>query len=119
MDAAAQLPDHLKGEFFQILEELQVGDTLTLYNRITERCYSRCVKNFHSQKLNGAENQCLDTCVTKFMKMSQRIGQRYQEHQMKQSQQMQQQGQMPGAPGLRRSSGKQPNITPIRSRIIG
>lgn len=86
MDAASQLPEHLKGEFFQILEELQVGDTLSLYNKITDTCFQQCVNTFHSKKLDGSENRCLNTCVFKFMKMSQRIGQRYQEHQLQQSQ---------------------------------
>lgn len=29
MDAASQLPDHLKGEFYGVLEELQMKDTLS------------------------------------------------------------------------------------------
>ena len=115
MDAASQLPDHLKGEFYGILEELQVGDTLSyvflffsllslrdlilffrLYNKITNTCFNQCVHAFHSKKLETSENRCLNTCVLKFMKMSQRIGQRYQEHQIQQSQQgLQQMGQIP------------------------
>lgn len=65
-----------------------------LYNKITDTCFRQCVNSFHSKKLEGSENRCLNTCVLKFMKMSQRIGQRYQEHQIQQSQQGMQFGQM-------------------------
>mmetsp|Transcript_2446 Transcript_2446/g.3124 ORF Transcript_2446/g.3124 Transcript_2446/m.3124 type:complete len:96 (+) Transcript_2446:261-548(+) len=87
MEAAQQLPDHLKGEFFQILEEMQVRDSVALYNRLLDRCFGECVNSFHSKKLESGESQCMNTCTQKFMKMSQRAGQRFQEHQMKQQQQ--------------------------------
>ena len=95
MEAAAQLPEHLKGEFYQVLEELQVKDTLTLYNKITESCFKQCVNSFHSKKMDSSENQCMNTCVMKFMKMSQRVGQRYQEYQIQQTQQGVGMGAMP------------------------
>jgi len=86
MDAAQSLPDHLKPEFFQILEEMQVKDSVTLYNRLLDRCFDSCVHSFHGKKLDSSESSCINTCTLKFMKMSLRSGQRFQEHQMAQQQ---------------------------------
>mmetsp|Transcript_11603 Transcript_11603/g.18878 ORF Transcript_11603/g.18878 Transcript_11603/m.18878 type:complete len:94 (+) Transcript_11603:144-425(+) len=93
MEAAAGLPDHLKGEFFQAIEEMQMRDQVKLYNRLAEGCFNECVTVFHGKNLTGEEERCINTCTAKFLNMSKRVGQRFAEVQMQQQQEFAQQQQ--------------------------
>ncbi len=55
-----------------------------MYNRLVEHCFQGCVTQFPSKKLDPKETKCVDTCVEKFMKFSQRTGMRFAEHQYQQ-----------------------------------
>ncbi|XP_034664025.1 mitochondrial import inner membrane translocase subunit Tim10B [Drosophila subobscura] len=46
-------------------------DFLTLYNKVTELCFSRCVDNLNQRELGGQEDSCVDRCVTKFARFNQ------------------------------------------------
>ncbi|KAL9871458.1 mitochondrial import inner membrane translocase subunit Tim10B [Glossina fuscipes] len=46
-------------------------DFLTLYNRITELCFDRCVDNFNGRVLSNTENICVNHCVNKFARFNQ------------------------------------------------
>ncbi|KAH8346903.1 hypothetical protein KR059_002016 [Drosophila kikkawai] len=46
-------------------------DFLTLYNKVTEMCFSRCVDNLNQRILATHEDVCLDRCVTKFARFNQ------------------------------------------------
>lgn len=87
MEAAASLPEHLRGEFFQQIEMMQMSDQVRLYNRLAESCFRECVTTFHGKALTKPEEKCVSTCAAKFLNMSKRVGQRFAEINMEQQQQ--------------------------------
>ncbi|EDW56180.1 mitochondrial import inner membrane translocase subunit Tim10B isoform X1 [Drosophila sechellia] len=48
-------------------------DFFTLYNKVTELCFSRCVDNLSQRDLGGNEDLCVDRCVTKFARFNQNM----------------------------------------------
>jgi len=89
MEAAAAIPEHLRGEFFQAMEDMQMRDQLQLYNRLTQGCFRECVSTFHQKALTKEETKCISNCASKFLNMSKRVGQRFAEINMQQQQEMQ------------------------------
>mmetsp|Transcript_76483 Transcript_76483/g.127448 ORF Transcript_76483/g.127448 Transcript_76483/m.127448 type:complete len:99 (-) Transcript_76483:408-704(-) len=71
------------------LEEMQVKDTLRMFNGLVERCFSECINGFRSKILSDPEDKCITTCANKFLKHSARVGQRFGELSMQQQQQQQ------------------------------
>ena len=69
------------------ISQLQMKDTLRLYNEMAEMCFNKCVTTFRSKDLGKQEEGCLELCVTKFMKSVNRCGMRFAEEQMQQQQQ--------------------------------
>ena len=90
MQSAQNIPPHLNGQFTAMIEEMRVKDQVKMYSQIIESCTKECVNTFHSKSLTSAEETCIDNCAKKFLKMTQRMGMRFAEHQ--QTQQAQQQG---------------------------
>ena len=52
----------------QKLEEMQMKDTLRMFNGLVERCFCECVVSFRSKALTEAEEKCVNTCAEKYMK---------------------------------------------------
>jgi mitochondrial import inner membrane translocase subunit TIM9 len=50
-----------------------------LYSSLVERCFTDCVNDFTSNAINTKEETCITRCVEKFLKHSERVGQRFQE----------------------------------------
>lgn len=63
---------------------------LQMYSNLVQRCFNDCVNDFTSKSLLGKEESCVMRCVDKFLKSSERLGERFQE----QNAQMAQQGNM-------------------------
>lgn len=63
---------------------------LQMYSNLVQRCFNDCVSDFTSKSLLGKEEGCVLRCVDKFLKSSERLGERFQE----QNAQMAQQGGM-------------------------
>jgi len=59
-----------------------------MYSNLVQRCFNDCVSDFTSKSLLGREEGCVMRCVDKFLKSSERLGERFQE----QNAQMAQQG---------------------------
>mmetsp|Transcript_6618 Transcript_6618/g.12221 ORF Transcript_6618/g.12221 Transcript_6618/m.12221 type:complete len:97 (+) Transcript_6618:134-424(+) len=95
MDAAAKIPEHLRGEFMQSLEEMQIRDQFKLYTRLGEHCFRDCVSTFRSKTLDATEEKCVNNCATMFLKMSKRVGERFSENQMQEQQAQMQMMQTP------------------------
>uniref|UniRef100_A0A336N021 Mitochondrial import inner membrane translocase subunit n=1 Tax=Culicoides sonorensis TaxID=179676 RepID=A0A336N021_CULSO len=55
---------------------------LMQYSKLTEMCFLDCVTDFTSRTVKSEEERCALTCTEKFLKMNQRISQRFQEFQM-------------------------------------
>ncbi|ENN70772.1 mitochondrial import inner membrane translocase subunit Tim9 [Dendroctonus ponderosae] len=57
-------------------------DFLISYNKLTEMCFLDCVSDFTSRNIKQAEDKCSLNCLEKFLKVNQRISQRFQEFQL-------------------------------------
>mmetsp|Transcript_7468 Transcript_7468/g.9952 ORF Transcript_7468/g.9952 Transcript_7468/m.9952 type:complete len:94 (+) Transcript_7468:211-492(+) len=83
--AVSQVPEHQKVEFMKHLEQMQVKDSLRMYNNLVGKCFDECVQGFKSKKLTDTEDTCVEQCAEKFIKLTQRVGFRFAEHQQQQA----------------------------------
>eukprot|EP00794_Sanderia_malayensis_P019958 gene19959-21912_t len=68
------------------MENSQIKAFLSTYNKLAEQCFTDCVHDFTSRTVTGPENTCSMNCAEKFLKMSQRVGIRFQEiHELNQN----------------------------------
>ncbi|XP_017475560.1 PREDICTED: mitochondrial import inner membrane translocase subunit Tim9-like [Rhagoletis zephyria] len=58
------------------------SDFLMSYNKLSEMCFTDCVRDFTSRVVKDNEERCALNCMEKYLKMNQRISQRFQEFQM-------------------------------------
>jgi len=56
-------------------------DFLLQYNVLTEQCFNSCITDFTKRQVSDKEERCSKNCLEKFLKMSQRLAIRFQEHQ--------------------------------------
>lgn len=84
------LPDAQKNALMTQIEEMQVRDSLRMYNNVVERCFRDCVDSFRRKDLESSEERCVTRCCEKFMKHSARVGMRFGELSSQAEQQMQQ-----------------------------
>jgi import inner membrane translocase subunit TIM9 len=52
-----------------------------MYNTLVARCFDGCVSNFRSKALDKSEITCVEHCAGRYIKMTQRVGLRFAEHQ--------------------------------------
>ena len=52
--------------FTQHLEDLQVKDSLLMYNRLVHKCFKECVNGFKSKQLDKGEVACVENCAGEF-----------------------------------------------------
>jgi len=90
MNSAGNLPAHEQQQLMSHFEELQLANSLALYNQVVETCFTECVHGFRSKKLDDKEEGCISKCAEKFLKHSQRVGVRFAEAQAAMAQQQQQ-----------------------------
>ncbi|VDN19309.1 unnamed protein product [Gongylonema pulchrum] len=57
-------------------------DFLTQYNVVAEQCFMSCINDFTTRTVSDSEDQCCSNCLDKFLKMTQRMSLRFQEHQL-------------------------------------
>ncbi|XP_064622736.1 mitochondrial import inner membrane translocase subunit Tim9-like [Lineus longissimus] len=60
----------------------QFREFLMSYNKLSEMCFADCVHDFTSRKVQEKEQTCVLSCMEKYLKMTQRISQRFQEYQV-------------------------------------
>ena len=63
----------------QAIDQMQVRDSLRMYNSLVEKCFNECVQGFRSKDLDTGEERCVQNCCNKFIKGSARVGQRFGE----------------------------------------
>ena len=80
----------MNAQFLDMINGMQVEDSVRMFNRVTEHCFQGCIDSYHSKSLDGGESKCIDVCAKKFLALTARVGQRFQEHQAAQEQQSQQ-----------------------------
>lgn len=59
-----------------------------MYNNLVYRCFDGCVTSFRSKTLDSSEISCNENCAARFVKMTQRVGLRFAEHQAMQQKRM-------------------------------
>ncbi|XP_017757543.1 PREDICTED: mitochondrial import inner membrane translocase subunit Tim9-like [Eufriesea mexicana] len=59
-----------------------VRDFVVSYNKLTETCFLDCIHEFTSRDVKTKEETCALNCMEKFLKMNQRISQRFEEFQL-------------------------------------
>lgn len=57
-------------------------DFLTSYNKLSEVCFVDCINDFTTRDIKKTEEKCAVNCMEKYLKMNQRVSQRFQEFQM-------------------------------------
>jgi import inner membrane translocase subunit TIM9 len=85
-ESLQQGSDAEKQAMLMKLEEMQLKDTLRMFNGLVERCFCECVVSFRSKALTATEEKCVSTCAEKYMKHSGRVGQRFGEFTMAEQQ---------------------------------
>ena len=73
------LPEEDKVRMASMIDQLQVRDSLRMYNSLVERCFNDCVDTFKHKKLQKQEETCVHRCAEKFLKHSMRVGMRFAE----------------------------------------
>ncbi|CAH0387145.1 unnamed protein product [Bemisia tabaci] len=55
---------------------------LVSYNKLSELCFMDCAKDFTTRDVKSDEEKCALNCMEKYLKLNQRVSQRFQEFQM-------------------------------------
>ena len=61
---------------------------ISMYNNLVEKCFGQCVSSFRSKTLDKSEATCVENCSARYVKMTQRVGLRFAEHQAMQQKRM-------------------------------
>lgn len=59
-------------------------DFILNYNKLSEMCFMDCVHDFTFREVSKKEETCASNCFDKFVKLNNRISQRFQEVQLSQ-----------------------------------
>mmetsp|Transcript_18739 Transcript_18739/g.54099 ORF Transcript_18739/g.54099 Transcript_18739/m.54099 type:complete len:102 (-) Transcript_18739:702-1007(-) len=78
---AANLNAYQQQELMKHMEQMQMKDSLSMYTKLVERCFEGCVTSFRSKTMNSGEITCVENCAARYLKMTQRVGLRFAEHQ--------------------------------------
>ncbi|KAI9115337.1 hypothetical protein K1719_013656 [Acacia pycnantha] len=73
------LPEEDKLKMAAMIDQLQIRDSLRMYNALVERCFNDCVDTFKHKSLQKQEESCVRRCAEKFLKHSMRVGMRFAE----------------------------------------
>ncbi|KAK9985282.1 hypothetical protein SO802_030233 [Lithocarpus litseifolius] len=73
------LPEADQARMSTLIEQLQIRDSLRMYNSLVERCFTDCVDTFQRKSLTKQEETCVRRCAEKFLKHSVRVGMRFAE----------------------------------------
>ncbi|PVH31706.1 hypothetical protein PAHAL_9G216500 [Panicum hallii] len=73
------LPEEDKMRMAVMIEQIQIRDSLRMYNSLVERCFTDCVDTFRRKTLDKQEESCVRRCAEKFLKHSMRVGMRFAE----------------------------------------
>ncbi|KAI9527015.1 Mitochondrial import inner membrane translocase subunit Tim9 [Dissostichus eleginoides] len=63
----------------------QFKEFLGTYNKVTENCFMDCVRDFTTREVKPEESSCSESCLQKYLKMTQRISMRFQEYHIQQN----------------------------------
>merc|ERR1711871_314046 len=73
------LPEEDKQKMVSMIDNMQMKDSLRMYNRLVEKCFKDCVDSFRRKNLDSNEERCVTKCCEKFLKHSARVSVRFAE----------------------------------------
>eukprot|EP00249_Psilotum_nudum_P008026 c20994_g2_i2 orf=257-535(+) len=73
------LPEEDRQKMVGMIDQLQVRDSLRMYNALVERCFNQCVESFRRRTLDKQEETCVHRCAEKYLKHSMRVSMRFAE----------------------------------------
>ncbi|ORY31046.1 Tim10/DDP family zinc finger-domain-containing protein [Naematelia encephala] len=76
----SQLNGPEQAQMTAVIEKKQMQDFMKLYTGLVERCFNACAQDFTSKALTTNETTCVQNCVDKFLKHSERVGARFGEY---------------------------------------
>nr|CAD7586787.1 unnamed protein product [Timema genevievae] len=79
-DMATSVPTNLANVDQEQVKSFR--DFLVSYNKLSEICFTDCVWDFTTRNVKSQEDRCALNCMEKYLKMNQRVSQRFQEFQM-------------------------------------
>jgi len=59
------------------------------YNKLVERCFKYCIKDFRNNTMSSKESQCVSRFGEKYLRYAQRTSVRFAEHQQRMQAKMQ------------------------------
>ncbi|XP_027337666.1 mitochondrial import inner membrane translocase subunit Tim9-like [Abrus precatorius] len=71
------VPEDDRQRMSTIVDQLQIRDSLKMYNSLVERCFKDCVNTFYRKSLTKQEETCVLRCAQKFMRLSMQVGLRF------------------------------------------
>ncbi|KAI1318656.1 mitochondrial intermembrane space translocase subunit [Xylariaceae sp. FL0255] len=74
-------------ELEQRLQKRQMKEFFGQFSNLVDHCFMSCIDDFTSKSLSPRETGCVTRCVQKYMATSQRLSERFQEHNMQMQQQ--------------------------------
>ncbi|XP_003398457.1 mitochondrial import inner membrane translocase subunit Tim9 [Bombus affinis] len=74
---AMQIPTNVDPEQIK-----SVRDFVASYNKLIETCFIDCINEFTTRDVQAKEETCALNCMEKYLKMNQRMSQRFEEFQM-------------------------------------
>ncbi|KAJ6257956.1 hypothetical protein Dda_7746 [Drechslerella dactyloides] len=66
-------------EFQAVVEKRQMKEFMAMYSNLVQRCFDDCINDFTSKTVTSKEEGCISKCVDKWLKGSERMGQRFAE----------------------------------------
>lgn len=72
---------------FQLMQFFSLLCSLSLYNKLRQRCFNDCVTTFYRKTLGKQEEICVRRCTEKFLRLSTSVAARYAELDQEGSQQ--------------------------------
>ncbi|KAI8048112.1 mitochondrial import inner membrane translocase subunit TIM9 [Syncephalis plumigaleata] len=78
----SNLNDAERRHMEQLVERKQ-ANFVRMYSSLVERCFIDCVDDFTSKAVSSKENTCIERCITKFLRHSERVGQQFAEENAK------------------------------------
>ncbi|KAL5709730.1 protein transporter tim9 [Ranunculus cassubicifolius] len=73
------LPAEDQQRMANMIENLQLRDSLRMYNGVVQTCFTNCVDSFRRKTLDKQEESCVKKCTQKFLNHSMRVGMRFAE----------------------------------------
>ncbi|GLJ24666.1 hypothetical protein SUGI_0471680 [Cryptomeria japonica] len=75
----ANMPEEDQQRMSNMIDQLQIRDSLRMYNSLVERCFNNCVDSFRRKTLDKQEETCVQRCAEKYLKHSMRVSLRFAE----------------------------------------